>query len=299
MPSSPSRRTLVSAGWICVLAGCSGDSTAPVPPTPVRFSLQWMQGLDAPADQVSLLARQLLLPSFSAPAVTLSLGPIRNTTDFYFILANGGGQPITSVTLATSNAAFQVSPATIDLLSPASTTSLLPIIRVTAVHGTAASGIGDAPLLSPGDHSADLQIDGQTTDASDVALPVELTTTLDLSALVMDVEVFSAGGEVNLAAPSSAGTGQVLDHGARIYDIPEGDWRIKNTGNVPIVVLDAPQRTAPENPRTLGIGASITFPTPVSPIPCVGLDGGGTVRDPARLPTESDGRTYMCFAPAN
>src|SRR3954463_7742868 len=84
---------------LCLLNGCSDSPASPSLPSasPGAFSLSLLQGLAPSAAEngtnpVRMTSPGLAMPtpSFSGSDLALGLGPIRNTTAFYFILGNSG-----------------------------------------------------------------------------------------------------------------------------------------------------------------------------------------------------------------
>jgi hypothetical protein len=241
---------LLLAASLLPLAGCdtaapdaTPDDTAVVPGA---FSLAQLQGLGGNASAEAqaaardealaqgALARGTLAnrypgaPRDAAPgpdAVTrnadfaFDLGALRNTRSFYFLLGNSGDTPIVDVTLGSDADAFRLTPATIDRLDPGKGIGVLPILDLTAVHGTAASGIGFDDLLPMGANTATLTLRGTTVLANGDSTAVTASVDVAVDALVADLRVLKGATEVDLADPDGTVIGGNLNggQGAPLY----------------------------------------------------------------------------------
>lgn len=282
----------ILATLVCIACG-GQEVTQPQSRTPGSFVLIPLQGL-AGSVVKSATASQAGGPApTSASGSGFDLGTIKNTTNFYFLLRNGGGTSITGITLSSSNAAFQVVPQTIDSVPPDSTAGLLPIIKVIAVHGTSPSGIGFAALMAPGTNTTIVSIQGTTTNASGAATPVHLDANMSVTALLVDVTVLDGSSVVDLAKPPVFGLGANTCG----VSVP-GFYRdiatltLQNTGNVPLAVsMWVGSASVPRQQTVAPTGLTTVPDTDTT----VQLDGGGTISDHVRLPLTPCGTVILNF----
>ncbi len=174
--------------------------------------------------------------------VNFNLGNLKGSTAFYFLLYNIGGMPITNVKLSISDSGFAVFPSAIDTLVSGGDVGMLPVVKVSAYHGSALDGIGSRPVMKRGKNAADLMVEGTTKTNSGNDTTVRMAANLTLTALVMDIEMKGDSGRViDLAAPNSGGQGRI--NGYDVYNIRgytmNSDFTfvtIKNMGNVLISI---------------------------------------------------------------
>jgi hypothetical protein len=304
--------TIVSITLItcCVFAGCGSDGTSAPPPdiaeptrTPGKFSFVFLKGISG-ATVPTDIAANLLKQVTGSTSNDFDLGLIGHTTNYYFLLQNTGGSTISGITISVSNPAFQVTPATIDSLPAGVTVGILPIIRVTAIHGSTVTGIAFAPLMPQGINTTSLNISGQTQDSIGGQITVELTGTLQVFAQVMDIALHDDMQEVDLSAPSSYTIGGML--GGQLLDatpqfrIGDINVSLRNTGNVPLTVVlwysphgyDAAVLVPS---HTLAVQASETLPDSSARLMglTLELNSGGVISDRTRLPIARNGRVYL------
>ena len=275
---------------------CRGhEVTQPASRTPGRFLLIPLQGLSARALALAGVPRAAPPALDPASGSGFDLGTIRNTTSFYFLLRNGGETSITNVTLSSSTGAFQVTPPSIDIIPPDAGASLLQIIKVTAVHGTAASGIGFTALMPAGSNTTTLSIQGTTRNGHDAPTPVRLDANLSVMALLVDVSVLDGDSVVDLAHPAFHGLGAntcgVLVPG---FGRITATLMLRNTGNVPLAVSVWSGTAGVPTRQTVAVGGSSAF-SDTSEL-TVQLDGGGTISDHNRLPLTPCGTVILLFS---
>ena len=129
--------------------------------TPGTFSLASTTALPVSAVEPESLEIGLA-QAVDVTSVTFGLGDVRNTTKYQFILQNGGDLPITDILLSTSDPSVEIFPTVISELGSSETTTIVPIVTVTVVHGTPSSGIGQAPILTQGAHQEEMVLRGVT-----------------------------------------------------------------------------------------------------------------------------------------
>lgn len=163
-----------------------------------------------------------------APA-SFDMGDLKGSDDFLFLLKNAGDFPITGVSLSSDGTAFEVAPATISSLEPASSSSIETVLRIRVIHGTNLSGVGHLPVLPMGPNQTVVSLKGKTRDEANTDIDVSLTFTIKLNALLADFEASVAGAPIDLMNSSGGMQGVCLFYGT-------GQLSIRNTGNVPLVV---------------------------------------------------------------
>jgi hypothetical protein len=204
------------------IAGCTDPSDSQ---QHGGFALQQLEGLARTSTDTAALTEQ----------TSFDLGELRASRSYYFILSNTGDTDITDITLTSSSPAFSVEPSSIDALPPGGG-AIIPIIRISAVHGVAVDGVGLAPLLPPGQTTATISVRGTTT--VDGPPDVQLDVTLRVDAKVMDVELRSGTQIIDLTQPSGSISTNLGGLGfARAYFYtPANGAQLTNTGNIDIDV---------------------------------------------------------------
>lgn len=196
-------RFIVSIAGVClalVSIGCNQnpatgpDKTVTVNPDAGRFGISHIEGLGMQRADASVKEGE---------NIRFNLGTIKGSTAFFFLLYNVGATPITDVTLSTGTSSFSVYPNSMDTLIPGSDIGMLPIVKISAFHGTPLDGIGTRPVLPMGKNSTELTITGHTKTAAGADTVVELTAQLNLEASVMDFGISMMNGPVNLTKPGS------------------------------------------------------------------------------------------------
>ena len=103
-------------------------------------------------------------------------GPIKATTQSLYLPINTTKGVLQNLTFTSSNPAFEISPRTISAIGiPGQSVETMPILSITAIHGTASSGTGFAmPLMRESNSSTQITITGTYVDSADT---VQFTTT--------------------------------------------------------------------------------------------------------------------------
>jgi hypothetical protein len=229
-----------------LIAGCSKETPVQteriLPPAqgPGTFGMSHLKGLAKTT--ASTLAKTTATTGVkSGENVNFNLGNIKGSTAFYFLLYNIGATAITNVKLHISDSSFDVYPASIDTLIPGGDVGMLPVVKVSAYHGSALDGIGARPVMPKGENIATLSIEGTTKTVNGIDTVVQLAAGLKLTALVMDIEVRTdSEGIIDLTQLSFSQIG-----GKSIDGFDVGNMRgynivlnnritIINTGNVAI-----------------------------------------------------------------
>jgi hypothetical protein len=313
-PAARSRPlTALRAGLLLLLAGaCGGDAgptgSEPGSIQPGRFALSLASEVPAGAAVAPIGGAA----SVSAPMNSHGTGPdfdlgnLRATDEFFFLLSNAGGTSITGIDISSSNPAFEVTPTQISELSPdTGSGTITPIVRVTAVHGIASTGLSFADVLPSGPNSTVIAFNGTTTDSAGASVPVSLGAGVSVNAMVVDIEFTdptgivdetNGGGAAMLGVPEA--TGGIVPV-VNIY----GDLGLENTGSADITLsVSSMNDPLGFTPTSLPPGGSLTFVAAdyfeagSNAVLALIIDGGGTVSDQSRLPILPNGLIILAFA---
>jgi hypothetical protein len=305
--------------FIAGITGCSKES--PVQTGPVEKTLTTTQGAGGfGMSYLKGLAKTRNASKVqSGGNVNFNLGSIKGSTAFYFLLYNVGNSLITNVTLTMSDTMFSVYPAAMDTLVPGTDLGMLPVIKVSAFHGTSLDGVGSRSIMKQGANGATLHIQGTTKTAGGADTVVTLSAGLQLQALVMDFSFYGLGGEVNLSAPKTSSMGRFLPDSGMSVSMPS-TWmayypcnfkfntdfsktcyrddardtliKILNTGNVPVVVTEYLATSTPVVKASVAPGDSLVIPNAQGRYV---IDGNHTTADPKRMNLHTDGQFYFEF----
>lgn len=303
---------LIIAGIFgCATQDVTTGSTGPtvtLSPSSGAFGLSQMKGL---------AKKQAVTGIRDAGNAQFNLGKIKASTGFYFLLYNVGAAPITQIALDIDNEAFSVFPATIDSLLPGGDVGMLPIVKVSAYHGTPFDGVGNRPLLPKGDNPFTLSISGHSKTADGQDTVIELDAFMELEALVFDYTFEAAsgiqhsGGSIGDFSNYPDITGKQWD-GIRPECSEDEVITFSNTGSeqfrVRVFKPLAPSATGIYEmvlylDTLLAVAASIDLP-----IEGDGksrevsynlvIYGNNTIADPAKIKLDDDGNSYMSISPA-
>jgi hypothetical protein len=285
----------------------SPNQTITLMPGPGAFGLGYMKGLSKSTANAAVK---------SGANVNFDLGSIKGSTAFYFLLYNIGSTPITNVTLSTADTQFEVYPSAMDTLIPGGDVGMLPVVKVSAIHGTALDGYGFRPLMPRGKNSGKLLVTGKTKTRNGADTSVALVADLTLNTLVMDIVLKCGQTTIPLVEPL-AGMGYIFDNFVvslmRGYgsDISGDSVSIINTGNVPVALKIEYFSYSDVNAKDSFMFSLDTLQKAVVPrtiydskykietLPVVCLDGHNTVTDQDRLPLQANGKSYFFIEPFN
>jgi hypothetical protein len=283
--------------WTVATLGCGGANDDVGPRSGGQLSLVRLDGLGG----VKSAAEPAAGASQQALSTAFDLGEQKVSQSHFFMLQNGGGTDILNVVLKTNDPAFTIAPTSIAAL-PASGASTVPILRLGVLHGVALDGVGLAPLLSPGQRTATLHIEGQSAGAA-----VALNADMKVLAKVMDAEISLDGKALDLAHPGQINdSDQFTGEGpyAMIPGPASGTISVKNTGNV---VLDVSTKYGAGNhfepwgtSQLVNPGESVTLPydpsklLPQGPF-SIRLGGENAIASPERLLQSTTGFVYVAF----
>jgi hypothetical protein len=281
------------------------NSPEPIPniAQPGYFSLTLLEGLHKTS-----LARIT-----ASDTNTINLGDLHSTSSYYFLLTNSGGRAITNINLSISDSSFLISPTSIDSLTVGlGTQSLVPIIKLIAVHGTGAQGLGSEPLMSPGIHQVHLNISG-TTKRDNIDTTVSLIATININALVMNLDIHTMAKDIdlyNMPLISGAWRFDNFIISTILGDTTSGNTdsivTIINTGNIYLKVKTIATSSydgsfIDSTSRLIGSDNSANFIIPVDSnlwgtYLTFCIDGDNTVCDPNKLQLQSNGKAYFIIA---
>lgn len=246
--------------------------------------------------------KSILKNTFEDPSPGFDLGEIKASKEFYFILTNGGEEPIFDIQLSSSVPAFQITPSEISYL-PGRTTinggtegGFIPLITLGVTHGIRLNGVGFAPLLPVNSNSAIIRFSGKTLNNEDT-ITVSQDFEMSVIARVMDIRFFDGQAEVDLAHPTGGAftLGPMGSKTYRLYNISNGSLEVENTGNVPILVSTYEHNTFLDSIRLEpGIRKAVTVVN-LSNIHALVFDGQGTITHPERIELFDEGKGCFCI----
>ena len=294
----------------CILvAGCGGNTVSPESEQvePGAFSISRIQ-------TVSKAAAAAAVHTMGQTAAAFNLGNVANTTDYFFVLTNAGDTNIENISIEIDHPGFQISPEFLDELPPMEQLSIHHVIRLTIIHGTSPSGVGNAPLLEPGAILSELDIKGTTTDAEGNDMEVELKVDLSVNAMLADLRLFRSDSEIDLTSPSGSIMNSRLYSGwLHLYNVGANEITVENSGNVTLAITtyryyyphydqshsfelaggDAKTLEWPEFELTdidgeemIRLASNFNFK----------IDIGNTITDRERLPVQNDGYVYIVLS---
>lgn len=226
---------------------------------------------------------------------SFSLGDIKASKEFYFILSNGGDSPIYNIRLSSDNSVFKVTPESISSLSgklSIEINDLIPLISVGIIHGTKLNGVGYTELLPMNENHSTITITGKTIENGDtVNLVSEFN--LRINAKVLNIQLFDDENEIDLPNP----IGQVhCNLGQFRYYRVSNNLIIKNIGNVPfdLTTYISSLGTFTKDGESLTI-----LPNELNTIEMHNgfviyeMDSDGTICDYERINLENNGKGYF------
>ena len=229
---------------------------------------------------------------------TFDFGDLKASKEFFFLLVNGGDEPIFNITLSTDNSQFNIRPSQIDqisggtLLNIAENTGIIPILTLGITHGTNLNGVGYDDLLPMGINTSVLTITGQTIDNGDT---IEISNSFDISvnAQVMDIELYEGPDKINIANPNGSSSSNLGGLGfLRFYSVYDTSTiSIKNIGNVAIDIYYG-DTDIQNNHIMISQSDSISI-NPVDFHTVIVLDSKGTITDNSRIQLGNDGKGYF------
>lgn len=227
-----------------------------------------------------------------------SLGDIKASKEYFFILSNGGDEPIYDVEFSSDNPAFKIFPEKISELPGAGkSNSMIPLLSLNVIHGIQLNGIGYTNLLPMNLNSATITITGKTTEDGNI-VEVSSAFSFNVNALIMDIVLTKDSKEVDLYTPSAFVSSNLGGLGfVRLFNISSGKTTLKNNGNVDISVVAYAQdplnyQMVKSEPDTLQKGNSIDL-TPKNGLTIYELNSDGTITNDERIQLGNNGKGYF------
>lgn len=248
--------------------------------------------------QVSMASN--LKGSLKTTSSDFDLGSLKATQSFYFVLNNSGDIPITDISLAVNNAAFEVYPQKIDQLANSSNVAAVPIISIKAKHGQTTGTVGHVPTLSPGELNAKVEITGKTKAADGEEISLSYTLSLSTFVQYADIKLAYNGIERDLTKPDYGGT-ITLGDGSFVKSYVGAAPIIQNTGNtnLSLEIFDnqGVYLIGSEKIRNVTLEPGQTYAEDFSSTTnnevIVRIDTLGVVYDTERLKGHADGYIYF------
>ncbi|HEY5826366.1 MAG TPA: hypothetical protein VIT44_18480 [Cyclobacteriaceae bacterium] len=278
------------------ICGCDTDETPEIKEPP-RFTLAEIKNYKG--------GRIASSTATSEPKLAFDLGEIKSSKEYFFLLANGGDDPIYNIKLETNTPGFEVYPKGINVLNGKKTTesTIVPLISIGIEHGEKLNGTGYADVLKMDLNKTTLTLTGkafQNGDSIDIKSEFDLT----VYARVADVTVYSDDVEIDFLNPPY--NYNLTTFGAAPYFKAHiSNVKVKNTGNVD-VSLDFIFRTYENGvdsnkPQQIllkqGETKAITFPTPYVSLVVwdilYSLDCNGVTTNRYRIPQSASGKGYF------
>lgn len=225
-----------------------------------------------------------------------SLGDIKASKEYYFILSNGGDNPIYDVEFKSDNPAFKVFPEKINELAGAKTVNnLIPLISLNVIHGTQLNGIGYTNLLPMNINSATITISGKIIENGD-SVKIASTYSFKVNAKVMDVGIFAGDQEIDLTKPFASTSSNLGGLGfIRLYNVSSNKLTFKNTGNVDIHLTTYQQDNSiviKGQPIPIATGSAIQLVIKQE-FSTIELDSDGTITNDTRIQLGNNGKGYF------
>lgn len=227
-----------------------------------------------------------------------SLGDLKASKEYFFILSNGGDEPIYDVEFRSDNPAFQIFPEKIsELAGSDKSSSMIPLLSLNVIHGIQLNGVGYTELLPMNLNSATITVTGRTKENGNV-VKVSSTFSFNVNAQIMDIVLFKDSKEVDLYKPSAFVSSNLGGLGfVRLFNISSGKTTIKNNGNVDISVVAYVQdpvnyQMVKSEATPLLKGHSVDL-TPQNGLTIFELDSDGTITNDERIQLGNNGNGYF------
>lgn len=280
---------------LVITIGCSNNDVAPKTDKPYFTFSQLKSSLPG--------GRVTSVNSTADANASFDLGDIKSSKRFYFLLGNGGDGKIYNINLTTDNATILVSPQHISVMEGKNSTenTIIPLISLDVNHGIRLNGIGYTDLLPKGENTVILTVTGKILSNND-SVQIQSDFKLKMNALQMDVTLFSDNVVIDYGVTNGDWIGFETVSGLPSlpsYDFDPADFKIKNTGNVDIMVMFDHLLTG--DPITFSLhpdemSSSISIPTidgVDSYNALMSIEAGGTITDRSRIKQGVDGKGYL------
>lgn len=227
-----------------------------------------------------------------------TLGDIKASKEYFFILSNGGDEPIYEVEFKSDNPAFQIFPEKISELPGASkSNSIIPLLSLNVIHGVQLNGVGYTDLLPMNLNQATIVVSGKTMEDGNVVI-VSSSFSFSVNALMMDLVVYKDSKEVDMYKPSAFVSSNLGGLGfVRLFNISAGKTTLKNNGNVDISVVAYAQdpvnyQMVKGAASPLFIGSTLEL-TPQNGLTIFELNSDGTITNDERIQLGNNGKGYF------
>lgn len=227
------------------------------------------------------------------------LGDIKASKEFYFILSNGGDEPIFDVEFKSDNPVFQIFPEKIDELVGAKTVNnMIPLIALNVIHGLQLNGVGYTNLLPMNTNSSTVTISGKILKDG-VAVDIKSTFSFKVNALVMDINLLKDNLPMDITKHSMSVSSNLGGLGfVRLYQVSTGNITLQNSGNVDINSTSYTQNNMGLMIKggTLPLLKGNTLPLQLkSGLTIIELDSDGTITNDERIQLGNNGKGYFGF----
>lgn len=225
-------------------------------------------------------------------------GDLKASKEYFFLLLNGGDEPIFNISLVMDNSNFSITPSHLNeigkgVLIDNNNTGIVQILTLGITHGLYLNGSGYADLLPIGINTSFLTITGQTINDDDT---IDITSNYDISvtALIMDIELYNNSDKIDLTKPGLGKLSTDIDgmESMRYYYVGKtGIISLKNIGNVSIDLYYGNLENQ-INILVINPSDSLMLDLP-NDINILILDGKGTITDYKRIQRGIDGKGYF------
>ncbi|MCX6268809.1 MAG: hypothetical protein NTW16_15900 [Bacteroidetes bacterium] len=235
---------------------------------------------------------------------SFDFGDLKASKEFYFLLVNGGDEPIFNIALSTDNSHFAINPSQINQLSAGTlitnveNSGIIPILTFGITHGTNLNGVGYSELLPMGINTSVLNITGQTINNGDT-IDINNSFNITVNAQVMDIELYEGSDKINLTTPKGSVSSNLGGLGfIRVYSIYDTSRiSIKNIGNVTIDLFYGDPYIQ-NNHIAIFQSDSVSIKL-ADFINMLVLDSKGTITDNSRIQLGNDGKGYFSIVKDN
>jgi hypothetical protein len=277
-----------------VISACNKDTSNETSRTPGYFVLAELNNNETPS----------LKAADTKKSSSFDFGDLKASKEFFFILVNGGDEPIFNITMKTDKSQFIIRPTQLKILpggtliKNAESAALIPILTLGITHGTNLNGVGYDDLLPMGVNASELTVSGQTLNNGDT---VNISDSFDISvfALVMDLDMYEGTGKTNILKPTGYLSSNLGGLGfIRYYGVYEDSIiSVKNTGNVDI---DMAIGGSGDRFRHLTIPVTDSVTVSLEEFTnIIVLDSKGTITNNDRIQLGNDGKGYLAIIKDN
>jgi hypothetical protein len=229
---------------------------------------------------------------------------LKASKEFFFLLVNGGDEPVFNIRLSADNSQFNISPSQLNqlsggtLINNAENTGIIPILTLGITHGTNLNGVGYVDLLPMGTNTSVLTISGQTIDNGDT-IEINSSFNISVNAQVMDIELYEGLSKISITNPKGSVSTNLGGLGfMRYYSVyADSTISIKNIGNVDID-LSFGSTGIDDSHITISRSDSVSLNLPDF-INFITLDSKGTITNNSRIQLGIDGKGYFSIIKDN